>query len=116
MSLFPKQPWWQPYAELLFWIVVAMGLMMFSAYHPSADDAIKAVVIGTIIAAWSQVTSKITEMRTQAAVQKEERERAKKFLHTTLTDRIGEPITKEVVADVSKEIAADDNASDFKRP
>lgn len=104
------QPWWQPYAELLFWIAVAMGLMLFTAYHPSVDDAIKAIVIGVIIAAWSQVTSKITEMRTRHAVT----EKAERYVKATLRERLGEPITNDTVVhvaeEVTKEIAADKNA------
>jgi len=74
-----NQPWWQPYAELLFWVLLSISLMMFYAYHPSADDAIRGVVIGVVIAAWSQVTSKITELRTKV----QERSRAARYMEQT---------------------------------
>lgn len=95
-----NQEWWRPYAELTFWLLVGVGLMMFSAYHPSADDLTKGMLWGGIVAAWGQFMAKTAEMRTKTS----ERAKTSQYLERSLSGRVGEPITEQTVKEVSHEI------------
>lgn len=98
-----NQPRYQPYLELVFWVVLGVALMGFTAYNPSLDDVLKGIVMGVIVAVWSQVTSKITELRTRSVVQREERTRATGFI-SSLTERAPDDETRTAVQEVSRQI------------
>jgi hypothetical protein len=108
-----NQPRYQPFVELVFWVVLGIALMVFTAYNPSLDDVLKGILMGAIVAVWSQVTSKITELRTRSVVQREERTRATNFVEQ-LTERATDHETLTAVQEVSRQINQAEDKDDVE--
>lgn len=112
LTIIGENPWLKALVEFSLFTSVGVLFSLFLAYSPSLDDILRGAMIGLILACFSLASSRITQLHTRTTVKNEERQRTARFLESTLTERLGEPITSDTVVQVARQVTKEDRASD----